>query len=280
MQRRIALTREVSPALGRCELTHLDRVPIDVARAVAQHALYQEALRRLGCEVHCLPAEAELPDSAFVEDAAVVLPEIALLTRPGAESRRAEVESIAAALRPWRETVRVEAPATLDGGDVVVLGRQLFIGLSSRTSSAAVEQVGAHLAPFGYEVRGVPLRDCLHLKSGACAVGEDVVLVQPRWVEARAFGAAEPIAVDERELFAANAARVGDAVIYPTAFPRTRAILEERGIEVVAVDADELAKAEGGVSCCSLVFESRRSGAPGVPGAGAGTTEAMSGHRR
>ena len=251
----VAITREVSPSIARCELTHLARVPIDLARAREQHAAYAALLARLGCEVRTIPAEPDLPDAVFVEDAALVLDELAVLTRPGMPSRRPEVPSVAEALRPYRELVRIEAPGTLDGGDVLVVGRDVFVGLSSRSDADGMEQLHALLTPHGYAVRGVELGGCLHLKSAATVVGPDTLLVNPEWTDASTFGGRELVAVDPDEPFAANALLIGDSVVYATAFPRTRRRLEARGIAVAPVDASELAKAEGGVTCCSLVFK-------------------------
>src|SRR5512133_1810858 len=132
----VAVTRKVSPAIGRCELTHLDRTPIDAGVAMQQHERYEEALTALGYEVRGLEAEPDLPDSVFVEDAAIVLDEVAVITRPGAESRRPETTSIAAALREHRPLAEITEPATLDGGDVLRIGRNLYIGISGRTNDA------------------------------------------------------------------------------------------------------------------------------------------------
>ena len=254
--RRIALTREVSPSLSRCELTHLSREPIDLERARAQHRAYEDALRSLGCDVRRVPPEPDLPDSVFVEDTAVVLDEIAVLTRPGAPSRRAEVPSMAAALASYRECRALEDPATLDGGDVLVVGRTVFVGLSTRTNRDGVSQLTDALQPFGYSVRPLAVESCLHLKSAVTRVGPSTVLLNPDWVDAGAFRAFDRIHVHPDEPRAANALAVGTAVLYPAAFPRTRERLAGRGLEVRAIDLDELAKAEGGVTCCcSLVFD-------------------------
>src|SRR5436190_24028657 len=139
----LAISRAVSRAITRCELTHLERDPIDLERARAQHDAYEEALVALGCRVERLAEEPELADSVFVEDTAIVVDEIAVLTRPGAESRRGEVDSIGRALAPYRKPARLEAPATLDGGDVLRLGKRLFVGLSSRSNRAGVQALGA-----------------------------------------------------------------------------------------------------------------------------------------
>jgi len=252
--RRIALTREVSPSLARCELTHLSREPIDLDRARAQHRAYEDVLRSVGCEVRRLPPEPGMPDAVFVEDTAVVLDEIAVMTRPGAVSRRDEVPSVAEALAPHRDLFHIEPPGTLDGGDVLVVGRSVLVGLSSRSNEDGVSQLAAALAPHGYRVRSSTVEACLHLKTAVTRVGPSMVLLNPGWVDARAMGALERVEVDPAEPWAANALEVGAAVLYPAAFPRTRDRLLRRGLEVREVDVSELAKAEGGVTCCSLVF--------------------------
>src|SRR5450759_3872284 len=131
----LALTRSVPASIGNCELTHLSREPIDYARAVAQHAQYEAALRRLGCRVQRLPDAPDLPDSVFVEDTAVVFDDMAVIARPGAASRRAEVEALIAALGPHRRLACIEAPGTLDGGDVLVTPDRVFVGMSGRTNT-------------------------------------------------------------------------------------------------------------------------------------------------
>jgi dimethylargininase len=252
-----ALTRSVTASIARCELTHLAREPIDVERAHAEHRAYQEALSEAGCSiVHLLEDDdADMPDSVFVEDIALVLDELAVLTRPGAESRRAETEHVAAALHGYRAiTKRIEAPGTLDGGDVLVVGRDVFVGISGRTNAHGIEQLRAVLGRYNYRVRAVPVRGCLHLKSAVTRVGDRLLLINRDWAPAEAFDGFELLDVDPAEPAGANALLVGDRVIYPTAFPRTRERMEGRGVRVLAVEAGELAKAEGGVTCCSLVF--------------------------
>lgn len=250
----IALTREISPALQDCELTHLAREPIDVERARAQHAAYEAALAELGCAVHRLPAGAEMADSVFIEDTAIVLDEVAVITRPDAPSRRGETAAVADALAAYRKLVRLEAPARLDGGDVLVAERTVFVGTSERTNMTGVRQLRDALRRHGYTVKAVPVTGCLHLKSAVTSLGDGRLLINPAWVPAEAFGGWELVDIDPEEPYAANTLRIGDRVIYPADFPRTRALLEGRGIHVVAVPADELAKAEGAVTCCSLVF--------------------------
>jgi len=251
----IAITREVSPRMSECQLTHLARAPIDVSRAVAQHQAYEKCLESLGCRVTRLWAIAELPDSVFVEDTAVVFDELAILARPGAESRRAEVASVAVvALEPYRKLASIRAPGTLDGGDVLAVGKQVFVGLSRRTNQSGIEQMRALLEPHGYSVESVPVERCLHLKSAVSQVAERTLLINPAWLETDAFRGFESLEVDPEEPFAANALLVNGAVIYPAEYARTRKRLKERGIRVVPVEVSELAKAEGGVTCCSLIL--------------------------
>jgi dimethylargininase len=252
---RIALTRAVSPSITRCELTHLGRVPIDLARAEAQHAAYEEALRALGCLVVQVPGAPDLPDAVFVEDTAIVLDEVAIVTRPGAAARRPETAAVGEVLGQYRPLRHVVEPGTLDGGDVLRAGRTLFVGRSSRSNDAGVAQLREHVSDFGYSVVPVSVSGCLHLKSAVTLVAPDALLVQPAWVARDLFGDATVIEVDPREPFAANALLVGDGVIYPAASPRTRERLEARGVRVVTVDVSELQKAEGAVTCCSVVLE-------------------------
>jgi dimethylargininase len=260
---RVAITREVSPALARCELTHLERVPIDVAIARRQHRAYEECLASLGCSVRRLPGAPELPDSVFIEDTAVVVDEVAVIARPGAPSRRPEVPAVAAALEQYRPLVRIEAPGTLDGGDVLQVGREVLVGCSGRTNADGIAQLRRMLGAHGYAVRAVRVHGCLHLKSAVTAVADDLLLANRQWLSAddlAALDVLDVLDVHPEEPFGANALRVGDAIVYAAELPRTRERLEARGLAVHAVPAGELAKAEGGVTCCSLVFESMTAG--------------------
>lgn len=250
----IAITRDVSPSLAGCELSFVPRSPIDIERAIAQHDAYRDALRSLGCEVLCLPAQAEMPDAVFVEDVAIVLDEVAVMTRPGAASRRAEGESVAEVLARYRPLHAIQAPGTLDGGDVLRVGRTLYVGEAARSNADGIAQLRALLSGHGYAVRAVPTHGCLHLKSAATRVADNTLLVQPAWVDVSVFAGHACIPVDPDEEHAANALRIGDGVIHPACFPKTRRRLEDAGIRVVPLDISELQKAEGAVTCCSLVF--------------------------
>ncbi len=249
----IALTRDVAPSIARCELTHLARLPIDLALAARQHADYEAALRRAGCDVVRMRPEPDLPDSVFVEDTAVVLDEVAVITRPGAASRRPEVESTREALAAYRPIATIGEPGTLDGGDVLVAGRSVFVGTGGRSNEEGIGQLGRILAPFGYRIAAVSTTGCLHLKSAATLVSDSCVLVNPDWVDPAVFAPLDPLPIDRDEPFAANALRVGDRVLHGAAHPLTRARLERRGFAVTPVDLGELAKAEGALTCCSLL---------------------------
>lgn len=249
----IAITRPVSPSLAQCELTHLAREPIDVTRATVQHAAYERLLGDLGATIVRVAAAPEFPDAVFVEDTAIVLDEVAVLTRPGVPSRHGEVAAVAQVLAGYRPVCSLTAPATLDGGDVLRLGRILYVGRSSRTNREGTEQLRRLVAPFDYRVVAVEFSGCLHLKSAVTDVADGLLLHNPAWVSAAAFPGCEAMSVDEREPYGANALRIGNALIYPSQLPTTLGRLRDRGLRVEATDCRELAKAEGAVTCCSLL---------------------------
>jgi dimethylargininase len=251
---RVAITRELSAQMARCELTFQDRQPIDLELARIQHRQYLACLASLGCSVLRLPEEPELPDSVFVEDTAIVLEETAVITRPGAESRRPETAAIVQALRPHRPLIFIEPPGTLDGGDVLCFGRRIFTGISRRSNEAAILQLRHRLAAYGYTVIGVRVQHCLHLKSAVTEVADNTLLINRDWVDSEVFAPARLIDVDPTEPGAANALRIGEDVLFPQAFPATRRHLANQGIQLWLVDVSEFAKAEGGVTCCSLIF--------------------------
>lgn len=251
---RIAITRQVSRSIQECELTYRAREPIDIGRAREQHAQYEQVLREAGLAVLSLPEEPDLPDAVFVEDTALVLNECAIVLRPGATSRRDETEAIADVLGHFRAICRVEAPACVDGGDILCLGRRIYIGLGDRTEPGAYEQIRGWLEPQGYQVQAVRANGCLHLKSAATEIGPNLVLINPEWLDPRSLGEVTCIEVDPSEENAANALLLGEIVVFPEAFPRTRARLEQAGIRVRGLAADELAKAEGALTCCSLIL--------------------------
>jgi dimethylargininase len=251
----IAITREVSRAIIHCELTHLARTPIDMDRARKQHILYETALKQLGLAVLSLPEAPALADSVFVEDTALVLDECAVITRPGAESRRPETEIITEILAPYRKLFYIQAPARIDGGDILRVGKQIYVGLTTRSDTNAIEQVQDFLQPFGYELHAVTVTGCLHLKSAVTQVTQDTLLINPAWVDKNNFQGVKFIDIDPSEPYAANAVIVGETIMYPTAFPQTQRRLDMAGIQMITVEVDELAKAEGAMTCCSLIFK-------------------------
>jgi dimethylargininase len=250
-----AITRGVSASLATGELTFRDRVPIDISLARRQHAEYERTLTQLGVLVDHLPPEDALADAVFVEDVGLMLDEIGIVTVPGAASRRAETESIAHAMGRYRPVHRLTAPGTLDGGDVVRVDRTLYVGLSSRTNSAGIDQLGALVSPLGYTVRAVPVQGALHLKTACTYAGRGVLLANPEWAVTHAFGDIEILAVDENEPWGGSVLAIGNTLVMPASFPRTRARLEARGFTVAPVDLSELQKAEGGPTCLSIVFD-------------------------
>jgi dimethylargininase len=250
----IAFVREVSSELARCELSLIERVPVDAARAHRQHQRYAAELRALGCELEWLPPLPAHADGVFVEDTAVLVPELAVITRPGVASRRGEVESVAASLVRHLPVTRLSEPASLEGGDVLRIGHSLYVGISGRSNAAGVAQLEAALAPLGYSVRAVPLTGCLHLKSACTFIPPEVLLVNPSWVDPQVFAATAPLAVDADEPYAANTLTVGGVTLVSSAYPRTQQRLEDSGIVTRALEVDELHKAEAALTCMSLML--------------------------
>lgn len=251
----VAITRAVSPEINRCELSHIPRVPIDVPKAIEQHRQYEACLEDLGVKVISLPAEPSLPDCMFVEDPAVVVEEIAVMARMGAESRRREGERLSTVLARFRRLRWMREPATLEGGDVLSIGHTLYTGLSSRTNQAGIEQLAEAVEPAGYTVRPVAVRGCLHLKSACCALGERTLLINRDWVDPSAFEGLELIDVAPEEPAAANVLTIGDTALVPQTYPRTAAIVARLGWRVRRLDISELQKAEAGLTCSSIVFD-------------------------
>jgi dimethylargininase len=251
----IAITRAVSRAIINCELTNLERSPINVERARAQHGQYEAALKQLGVAVLSLPEAPTLADSVFVEDTALVLDECAVITRPGAASRRTETETITPMLAPYRKLFHIQADARVDGGDILQVGKHIYVGLSTRSDTNAIEQMQDFLQPYGYDLHAVSVTGCLHLKSAVTQVTKDTLLINPAWVDKNDFQDVKFIEIDPSEHYAANALLIGGTIIYPMAFPKTRKRLEAARIPILTVEADELAKAEGAVTCCSLIFK-------------------------
>jgi dimethylargininase len=254
-RRLTAITRAVSPSLTDCELTFLARRKIDVAKAIEQHRGYEECLERLGVRVMRLPAKPDLPDSVFVEDTAIVLDELAVITRPGAITRQTETESVANALSEFRPLKFIQPPATIEGGDVMRIDRRLYTGLSARTNQAGIQQLRTIVEPCGYEVRTVEVTGCLHLKTACSYLGARMMLVNRRWINFQKLAGFDLIDTPSDEPWAANILTIGGLVLIADGSSRTRVLLKERGFDSLTIDIDELRKAEAGLTCMSLVFE-------------------------
>jgi dimethylargininase len=258
MSRHVAITRAVGTALSNCELTFQARESIDLTEAILQHSAYCDALRQAGIAVEVLPAVEHLPDAVFVEDTAVVLDELAVMTRPGSMTRREEVATVAVALKRHRALAYIEEPGTVDGGDVLTIGRQLFVGLSSRTNEAGYDQLSRAVELHGYRVVPVRVDGCLHLKTALSALDEETLLINPNWIDAGKLGGFQRVQVAEAEPFAANCLVLNGVVHLSARCDRTRERLEQRGFVTRILKITEFEKAEAGLTCLSLVFESER----------------------
>ena len=250
-----ALVRRPSPALSRCELTFIERQPIDLTRALAQHDTYVAALAAQGCDVHVLPPAEDLPDAVFVEDTAIVLDECAVIARSGVESRRGEEDTVATALERYRPLHRITAPGTIEGGDVLRVGRTLFAGRTPRTNDAGIDQLAAAITSYGYDVVAVDLRGCLHLKSAVTYAGRETVVLNPEWVNVDVFARWQAVPVAPEEPYGANVLLLGDTVHVAASAPRTQRKLEALGFHTVSLDTSEFEKAEAALTCLSLLFE-------------------------
>jgi dimethylargininase len=250
-----AITRAVSPALAECELSFIERIPIDMEKARAQHHAYEQALASLGAKVISLPAEAELPDSMFVEDPAIVLDELAVVFPLGTETRRREAESLAKAIAPFRKIEHVKLPGTVEGGDILRIGKKLYVGVTARTNENGIEQLRKIVTPHGYEVIVVPVTGCLHLKSAVTYLGGNALLANRSWFDTAPLASYEWIDVDPSEPHAGNALALSGSVVFPVSFPKTRARIEARGFKVLPLEIAELQKAESGLTCSSLIFD-------------------------
>ena len=250
----VAVTRGVSSSFNDCQLQFFKRMKIDIDLARRQHREYEAALEACGASVVHIADDPWLADCVFVEDLAVVLDEVAIMTRPGAEERRPEAEAIEPVLAKYRKIARILAPGTLDGGDVLRLDKTLYVGISGRTCETGRSKLRSIVELYGYALKEIPFAGCLHLKSTVTRVSEDALLINPARVVPEHFAPWKTIAVDPSEPEAANALYLPRGTIYPSHFPKTEAILRAAGIPLAIVDASETAKAEGAVTCCSLVF--------------------------
>jgi dimethylargininase len=249
-----ALVNRPSPALADCELTFLERDAIDVVRAQRQHDAYVEALRALGADVHVLQVNSTSSDGVFVEDVAVILDEVAVITTMGSASRRGELPAMREAVARVRETTSMALPATLEGGDVLRVGRTLFVGQSSRTNKEGADALQAIARPLGYSVVPVDVSGCLHLKTCITALDDETCLVNRQWLGVAPFAGFHLIDVAPGEPWGANVVRLPLGSLMNAASPETAARVRELGHTVRVVDISEFGKAEAGLTCMSLLF--------------------------
>jgi dimethylargininase len=252
----VALTRLPCPALADCQLTFVERQPIDHVRALAQHAAYRALLEELGYRVVALAARDDLPDSVFVEDAAIVLDEAAIVPRMGNSARRLEAGLMAQECAKHRPLLLMDGEGRLDGGDVFRVGKELYAGRSSRTDDAGIAELARLTGQFGYAVHAVEVKGALHLKTAVTPLDDATVLLNPAWVDPAALVARfDVIEVDPAEPFAANALRTAKGVVLPANSPKTIAKVRALGFNVIEFDQSELAKAEAGLTCMSVLID-------------------------
>ncbi len=251
-----ALIREVSPLLADCQLTYLERSPINLGLAIGQHLNYRNRLCDLGLKVSYLPSHPGMADAVFVEDTAVILDEIAVITRPGATSRRAETVSVADALAIYRRLDLIRPPGTLEGGDVLRIDRTLFVGLTSRTNQDGIQQLNRIVAPFDYRVEPVEVDGCLHLKTACTYLGDGSILANREWFDPSKFSDFVILDVPVDEPWSANTLKIGETLLIPLGFPVTQELLDKKGFDVQTIEIGELQKAEAGLTCLSLIFNS------------------------
>jgi len=251
----IAITRDVPSTIARGLRTHAGNVAIDLELARKQHEDYRHALETCGCDLIRLLADDDHPDSVFVEDSAVVLDGTAVIARSGAVARRREGKLLEPLLPENLEITSIEAPGTLDGGDVLVVGKQIFAGLSTRTNAEGIEQLSRIASRIGYRTSPVEVHGCLHLKSAASAIGEGKVLLNPELIDASSLGDIDRVLIPGNEAEGANVLLLGNRVICSVAFPATVGLLSDLGLTPIAVDNSEMRKAEAGVTCSSIIID-------------------------
>jgi dimethylargininase len=252
-----ALTRGVSPTIDACELNFLPRQPINVQKAIEQQQNYEKFMREKDVNVVSLAVQPDLPDAVFVEDTAVIVDEVAVIVTTGAVTRRREVETVAEALARHYPLEFVRWPGTLEGGDVIRVGRTLFVGASRRTNRDGIAQLREILRPYDYQVVTVGVHRCLHLTTACSYLGHQTMLVNRDWVDCEPLKGFELIDILPTEQWAANTLKLNGINLVSSSFPRTSELLEARGFQIYAIELSELEKAEAGPSCLSLIFETR-----------------------
>jgi dimethylargininase len=251
-----AITHKVSPRIGECELTFVERTPIDYDLATRQHDEYEATLSTLGVEVTSLTGNAAYPDSCFVEDTAIVCDRLAVICSMGVESRRREPLLIARELEKYLELAWVSLPATIEGGDILLTGRRVLAGCSRRTNFEGIRELQRIVSAAGFDVLPLQTTGSLHLKSACTALDDETLLVNPDWIHMELLKDFRLIRTPPEEPGAANVLRVGKAICVQAKFPRTVELVQRVVDQVEVVDMSELRKAEAGLTCSSIIFES------------------------
>ncbi|GBC61433.1 amidinotransferase [Desulfonema ishimotonii] len=249
-----AITRTPAPTFASGITTALSTAPPDYGQMLKQHDAYLEALKRLGLDVIVLDPEPAYPDAHFVEDTAVVTPHVAVITHPGADARKGETATIEPVLARFRELRHIQAPGTLDGGDVLMVGNHFFVGISDRTNREGAEQFARILEEFGCTCSAIPLEAGLHLKSSLNYVGKNTMLVTRHFADHEAIREYEKIVISDKEAYAANTLLINDVLLTPVGYPETRKALNNLGMEIIELDTGESRKMDGGLTCLSLRF--------------------------
>ena len=252
-----AITRGVSPNITACELTYCPRQEIDFGKAVEQLDRYCDLLRKWGVELLTLPGSAAYPDCCFVQDTAVLLDEVCVIANMGAASRGGEVSDVERMVSAFRPVKRIVPPASLDGGDVVQIGKRVFVGHSKRTNARGIAALSNIVEPLGYAVVPVKVDGGLHLTTGCGLINDETVLLNPRWIDATAFKGLRQLHVPEDEPWAANTIRIKDFVCLEEGASRTAEMIRPYAPNIETLDISEFRKAEGSLSCLSLIFRER-----------------------
>jgi dimethylargininase len=250
----VALVRPPAPSLPQGERSYIGREPIDFTLAQIQYRRYVQAVHDAGAEIVEVPAAPDLPDSVFIEDTALVLDPLAVIARSGAESRRAEAPAVAAVLERYRQVEYTPAPATFDAGDILTIGKTVYVGRSARTNAAAIEFLTRLLRRHDHEVVPVSFRGCLHLKSAVNYLGNDAIVLNPDWIAREVFAEFAQVEVDPGEPMGASALTVGGQLLLSSSYPRTVKRIEARGFKPRVLDLSEFHLAEGGLTCLSIIF--------------------------
>ena len=248
------ITHLPSPSLEQCELTFLDTKPIDINKAQKEHQDYQKMIESCGAKVITLDENLALPDSVFVEDPIIVFDEIAVLTSMGVESRRKESATMETVFKKYRKIKKIELPAQIEGGDVLKIGKRIFVGKSARTNAQGIRALREIMTPYGYEVIAVKVSGCLHLKTGCTALDEKTLLINPAWVDSKVFSGFTQIIVPKEEPFGANILKINETICMNSAFVKTIELVKSLGYSVKSTDITEFVKAEAGLTCMSVPF--------------------------